>query len=150
MKKVFIIICFLFSFNAVALDSNIYYFISLRSDEVNLRSGPGNEYPIKCVYQIQDMPLKVLGEYENWYKTQDKDSEEGWINKNLATKRRNLIVLNGTQIMYKKDNIKSNPIFRLEENVVVKYNKCNSNWCKVSVNGKDGWVEKQNLWGYDY
>ena len=79
----------------------------------------------------------------------DKDKDEGWVNKNLTSKKRTLIVLNGTQIMYKKDNINSSPIFRLEENVVVKYDKCNKEWCKVEVNNKNGWIQNKNLWGYE-
>ena len=39
-------------------------------------------------------------------------------------------------------------IFRLEENVVVKYHKCNENWCKIEKNNKTGWIEAKNVWGY--
>ncbi len=122
-------------------------FVSLRSNEVNLRVGPGNEYPIKYVYKIKAMPLKVLGEYEGWYKVVDKDNDEGWVSKNLTMKARYVIVKNGTQILYKKDDLESNPIFRLEENVVAKLDKCKKNWCKVEVNDKSGWLESKNIWG---
>lgn len=148
MRKIFAIVIFLFSFNCYSAVSNNVFFVSLRSNEVNLRSGPGNEYPIKFVYQIKNIPLKVLGEYENWYRVQDKDGDEGWLNKNLTTKRRTLIVINGTQLMYKKNNTKSNPIFRLEENVIVKMDKCNNHWCKVEANNRTGWLESKNVWGY--
>lgn len=129
----------------VANDNNL--FVSLRSNKVNLRVGPGNEYPIKYVYKIKAMPLKVLGEYEGWYKVVDKDNDEGWVSKNLTMKARYVIVKNGTQILYKKDDLESNPIFRLEENVVAKLDKCKKNWCKVEVNDKSGWLESKNIWG---
>ena len=61
----------------------------------------------------------------------DKDNDEGWVSKNLTMKARYVIVKNGTQILYKKDDLESNPIFRLEENVVAKLDKCKKNWCKV-------------------
>lgn len=149
MKLLKIFALFLISLNCFAIENReSSYFISLRSNEINLRNGPGSEYPIKAIYQINNMPLKVLGEYENWYKVQDKDGFEGWLNKNLTSKKRTLIVINGTQIMYKKDDLKSAPIFRLEENVVVKYHKCNENWCKIEKNNKTGWIEAKNVWGY--
>ena len=129
----------------VANDNNL--FVSLRSNKVNLRVGPGNEYPIKYVYKIKAMPLKVLGEYEGWYKVVDKDNDEGWVSKNLTMKARYVIVKNGTQILYKKDDLESNPIFRLEENVVAKLDKCEKDWCKVEVNDKTGWLESKNIWG---
>lgn len=144
--KIFIIFfVVLFANNLFAEDNNL--FVSLRSNEVNLRVGPGNEYPIKYVYKIKAMPLKVLGEYEGWYKVVDKDNDEGWVSKNLTMKARYVIVKNGTQILYKKDDLESNPIFRLEENVVAKLDKCKKNWCKVEVNDKSGWLESKNIWG---
>lgn len=147
MRLAKIIMFFLISVNSFAFEFNGSFFVSLRSNEVNLRSGPGGEYPIKAIYQIKQMPLKVLGEYDNWYKVQDKDGYEGWLSKNLTTKKRTLIVINGTQIMYKKDDVESSPIFRLEENVVVEFDKCNEKWCKIEVDGKTGWIEAQNIWG---
>lgn len=150
MKTLIFSIIFLFCFNSNAIEtSENNFYVSLRSNEVNLRTGPGNEYPIKYVYQLKEMPLKVLGEYDNWYKVKDKDGDEGWVNKNLTTKNRTIIVINGTQIMYKKNNTDSRPIFRLEENVIVKYDKCNQNWCKVEINDKTGWIQKENIWGYE-
>jgi SH3-like domain-containing protein len=144
MRKLFTIFFFLFITAGYADDS----FISIRSDEVNVRNGPSAEYPIKFTYQIRNMPLKLLGEYDNWYKITDKDNDEGWINKNLATKKRYLIVINGTQIVYKDDNVDSAPIFRVEENVVVEHKKCSNEWCKVGVDGKTGWIQAENVWGY--
>ena len=143
-----VILNIVFSFNVFSSQYNPLY-VSLRSNEVNLREGPGNEYSIKYVYQLKDLPVRVLGEYDNWYKVIDKDNDKGWINKNLTTKKRSLIVINGTQIMYKKDDINSDPILRLEENVIVKYDKCTKTWCKVEIDNKTGWMQKTSLWGYD-
>lgn len=126
-------------------DDNV--FVSLRSNEVNLRIGPGSEYPIRYVYKIKAMPLKVIGEYEGWYKVVDKDNDEGWVNKNLTMKARYVIVNKGTHILYKRNNIESSPIFRLEENVVAKLRKCKNDWCKVEVNDKIGWLQSQDIWG---
>ena len=148
MKKLNIILFLLIlDVNTLLANTKETIFVSLRSNEVNLRVGPGNEYPIKYVYKIKGMPLKVLGEYESWYKVVDKDNDEGWVSKNLTMKTRYVIVKNGTQILYRRDNIESNPVFRLEENVVAKLDKCNKNWCKVEVNDEKGWLQIQNIWG---
>src|SRR3546814_6401586 len=34
-------------------------YVSLRSDEVNVRSGPGVRYPVKWVFVQKDMPVEV-------------------------------------------------------------------------------------------
>ena len=148
MVKVILFLLLLFTFNVYSIEVPEETFVSIGSDEVNLRAGPGNEYPIKYVYQLKDMPLMVLGESDNWYKVKDKDNEEAWVSKNLTTKKRTLIVVNGTQIMYKKPDSKSKPLLRIEENVVLKYNKCVDGWCKVDIAGKTGWIEKNGIWGY--
>ncbi|GMO56085.1 MAG: hypothetical protein Ta2D_00290 [Rickettsiales bacterium] len=122
--------------------------ISTRSDEVNVRTGPSEEYPIKYTYQVKDMPLLAFGQYDNWYKVRDKDNEEGWINKNLAISKRNLIVINGTQTIYKSEKLTAKILFKAEENVVLEYAKCSAAWCKVKVNGKTGWIQKEGIWGY--
>ena len=145
------IIKYIFYFN-LSIASLLYatensFFVSLRSNEVNLRNGPGNEYRTKYIYKIKSMPIKVVGEYEGWYKIIDKDNDEGWVSKNLTIKKRHIIIKNGTQIMYKKNNLKSVPIFRLEENVVAELEKCSQNWCKIKIRDKTGWVQSENIWG---
>ena len=39
-------------------------FVSLKKDEVNLRTGPGERYPILWVYQERGYPVKVLDEFD--------------------------------------------------------------------------------------
>ncbi|MDR3289704.1 MAG: SH3 domain-containing protein [Rickettsiales bacterium] len=122
-------------------------FVSTRSNEVNVRTGPNEEYPIKFVYQLKHVPLLVLGEYENWYKIKDKDGEEGWLNKNLTTSKRHLIVVGeGEQTIYKSDNFKK-PIAKAEENVILEFVKCNFKWCKIKVKNITGWIEVEKVWG---
>ena len=46
---------------------------ALRSDEVNLRAGPGTRYPIDWVYKRRDQPVEILREFEVWRLVQDPD-----------------------------------------------------------------------------
>ena len=39
-------------------------FASLRSDEVNLRAGPGTRYPIQWVYKRRDLPVEIERDFE--------------------------------------------------------------------------------------
>src|SRR5476649_1199442 len=41
-------------------------FASLRSDEVNVRTGPGTRYPVDWVFKRKGMPIEIVAEYENW------------------------------------------------------------------------------------
>ena len=46
-------------------------FASLRSDEVNVRTGPGTRYPVDWVFKRKAMPVEIVAEYENWRKIRD-------------------------------------------------------------------------------
>jgi len=126
------------------------YFASLRSDKVNVRFGPGMNYDIKYVFRLKSMPVRVIAEYENWVEIEDFEGDEGWVNKNLITKRRTAMVRTDLDYinLHKSNFAKSKIILRLENKVVIDMIKCIETWCKVKVDGKSGWVNKYEIWGW--
>ena len=54
-------------------------FASLRSDEVNVRTGPGTRYPVDWVFKRKTMPVEIVAEYENWRKIRDWQGASGWV-----------------------------------------------------------------------
>ena len=54
-------------------------FVSLKSDEVNLRIGSSTNYPIILKYVTKNMPIEIIDEYERWRKIRDIKGNEGWI-----------------------------------------------------------------------
>ena len=55
------------------------HFMSLRSNEVNLRAGPGEQYPIHWVYRRKGLPIEILDSYDVWRHVRDWQGTEGWI-----------------------------------------------------------------------
>lgn len=51
--------------------SSLPRFVSLRADEVNMRAGPGEQYPIEWVYQRSGLPLEVIAEFDHWRRVRD-------------------------------------------------------------------------------
>ena len=41
-------------------------FVSLSSNKTNVRAGPGRRYPIKWIYKRQNLPVKVIAEFDTW------------------------------------------------------------------------------------
>lgn len=39
-------------------------FVSLRSNHINARSGPGARYPIEWVYMQKNAPVEIVAEFE--------------------------------------------------------------------------------------
>ena len=68
-------------------------YVSLKSDDANIRVGPSKNYPIEIKYIKKNYPLKVLDEYKEWRKVEDFDKNIGWIHKSLISGIRTGIVL---------------------------------------------------------
>ncbi len=138
------------SFAAKKIDE-VNYFASLRSSETNVRSGPGQNYPIKFTYKLRGIPVRVISEYDNWNEIQDYEGQSGWVTQSLLTKKRTLMVRTSKSFvnMHSKTNAKSRILYRLENNVIGDYLKCAEDWCALKVSGKKGWVEKTDLFGMD-
>lgn len=121
-------------------------FVSLKSSEINMRVGPGKEYPIIWTFMKAGLPMFLIAEFDQWIKVKYIDNTEGWIHKNLISKKNTVIVATDYLIMYKYASY-SKPIAKIEKNVVMKVIKTEKNWIKVTINGMKGWVEKKYIWG---
>lgn len=123
-------------------------FVSLRSDTVYVRAGPGMRYPVKWVYQRRSYPLQVVQEFDTWRKVHDMEGDEGWVHQSLLSGNRHALV-NGTSpaTLYKKPESDARAVAQIEPGVVAKLNECADTWCNVSVSGYSGWISKTSLWG---
>tara|TARA_B100000767_G_C19539451_1_gene440108 strand:+ start:78 stop:527 length:450 start_codon:yes stop_codon:yes gene_type:complete len=122
-------------------------FRTLRYDVVNLRQGPGKDYPIKIFYKKKFLPVLILDNSDNFMKIRDHEDNSGWIHLSQLTKKKAAIVIGGDLIMFKSATIYSNPIAILKEGRLVKVEKCKNNWCKGKSGNFKGWIKKERLWG---
>ena len=121
-------------------------FMSLDDDITNMRTGPGLEYPIDWIYQKEDYPLKVIAEFDNWFKVIDQDGTTGWILRHLLSLNRRGIIINGPQKLIKspEENIVT---VIAEQDVLGAIIQCKNNWCEMEVGGFTGWIKSENVWG---
>src|SRR6476619_7352914 len=54
-------------------------FVSLKSNDVNVRRGPGQEYDVAYTYVRAGLPVEITQEFDNWRKIRDSDGVEGWV-----------------------------------------------------------------------
>ena len=104
-------------------------FVSLKSDETNLRIGSSINYPIILQYTIKNLPIKITEEYDSWRKIKDFEGNEGWIHKTILKGDR-FGIINNLSGPYAK--IYLNP----EGKIIGEIGKKNK-----------GWINKKNLWG---
>ncbi len=125
-------------------------FVSLRSNHINARSGPGARYPIDWVYMQKSAPVEIIAEFELWRKIKDWQGSESWVHKSmLAGKRFAKVVTPGENNIYDKADYKSKVIARVEDEVVGEVSKCPAvnAFCKIKFGNIEGWVPRQNIYG---
>lgn len=133
----------------VAAQSNLPLprFVSLKSGEVNLRTGPGPRYPIDWVLMRKDMPVEVVAEFETWRKIRDVEGTEGWVHQHMLSGRRTAIVTGEVRGIRRRDDPGAPVIAQVEPGVVAKLLECKSSWCRVEVGGQKGWLQRGDFWG---
>jgi SH3-like domain-containing protein len=122
-------------------------YASLKSAEVNVRTGPGTRYPILWVFQRAQMPVQIVGEYEHWRKIRDFEGTEGWVHKAMVSGTRSAIVIQDGFTMRSAPTEQSPPVARLSPTVVGTLETCENGWCLMQVKGFKGWVKEGYLWG---
>jgi SH3-like domain-containing protein len=122
-------------------------FVALRSDQVNLRTGPGERYPIDWVLTRRNMPVEIIAEFDNWRKIRDYDGTTGWVQERMVTGRRNVIVRDQIRSLRSKPASDAAVVARAEAGVIAKLLECNADWCRIEANGVAGWLKRDDIWG---
>ncbi len=123
-------------------------YVSLKSDDANIRVGPSKNYPIEIKYVKRNYPLKVLEEYEEWRKVEDFNNNIGWIHKSLISGIRTGIVLSNDSKNIKLFNtLDGSVIGEIGMGNIVFLEKCKIDWCLVSSGKFKGWMDKKYIWG---
>ena len=145
MKKIiYITLLILLTSSTLANENN--YFLSLKNKKVNVRYGPGFDYPIKYIYKKKNLPLEVIDNKENFRRIIDFKKNSGWIHISQLKKNNSLIVL-GDKILFSKSSKFSKPLAKLEKGRLLIIKKCKNNWCKIKTESYSGWIETTNIWG---
>ena len=133
---------------AAAQSIAVPYWAAIRSDTVNMRVGPGEDYRIEWVYHRAHLPLKVLRTMEGWRLVQDPDGARGWILSRFLTRDRGAIVKSAEMA-----EMRVNPaddaklLWRLKPGVTGKLGDCTGGWCHLDLGGRAGYVRASSLWG---
>lgn len=124
-------------------------FVSLRSDEVNLRTGPGTRYPVDWVYSRRDLPVEVIAEFETWRKIRDWQGTEGWVHQSMLSARRMVVVTGAERGLRSDPDDKAVILATLGPNVVARLLGCprDKRFCRVAVENIQGWLKRDEFWG---
>ena len=147
MKKFFY--TFLFFIFLISFSFAEEIFLSLKKNKVNVRYGPGFDFPVKYIYNKKNFPIKQIDTKENFRRIIDIKKNSGWIHISQLKKVNSVITLED-KVLFKKSSFFSKPIAKIKKGRLLVIQKCEGEWCRVKTEDFKGWVDRVNLWGGGY
>jgi SH3-like domain-containing protein len=126
-------------------------FVTLKADRVNVRRGPSNEHNVSWVFTRKGLPVEIVAEFEHWRRIRDSEGAEGWVYHSLLSGRRGVVVApwSGAKPvpLLDAEAAGARPVALLDPGVMADVESCTGAFCRISIEGHDGWVDPANLWG---
>ena len=131
-------------------------FVSLKSDRVHIRQGPGTDYKVLWVFQRAGLPVEVISEFEGWRQVRDSEGATGWVVQVLVSGRRTALVVPWeakqgaapVQVPLRSDDREGGGVVAVvEAGVIANIRSCDGRWCYVSIADYRGYIEQKKLWG---
>lgn len=124
-------------------------FVSLKSNEVRMRAGPGRRYPIEWVYRRAGLPVQIAEEFDTWRLIRDFEGDEGWVHQSLLSGRRTGLVIAGKAAIRDDPRAVAEVVAWAEPGVILELHHCAAGWCEVEAGAVIGWMSVEMLWGVE-
>nr|WP_240652456.1 SH3 domain-containing protein [Alexandriicola marinus] len=124
-------------------------FVSLKTDEGNVRRGPSLSHRIDWVFVRRGMPLQVTAEYGHWRRVIDREGIGGWVHYALISGNRSVIVDEDMLPLLRRPDADAPVAAQLEAGVIARLDECTIDWCRIAAGGYRGWAPKTALWGVE-
>jgi len=145
MQKILVLFLLVIFFPKIIF-AETNYFLMLKNNKVNVRYGPGFDYPIKYIYKKKNLPIKVIDKKENFRRIIDFKNNSGWIHTSQLKKAKSFILLKD-QLLFSKPTKYSKPMLKIAKGRLLLIKKCKKNWCRVKTEEYMGWLKVENIWG---
>jgi SH3-like domain-containing protein len=122
-------------------------FVTLRSAEANMRTGPGTRYPVEWVFVRKDIPVEITAEFDTWRRIRDWEGTEGWVHQSMLSGKRSAVVLGEVRSLRRSPSPGASVVARAEAGVIGKLKRCQGEWCELDLAGYDGWLRRSDFWG---
>lgn len=122
--------------------------LSLKSDEVRARAGPGLDYRILWEYRASGLPVQVVAETTEWRKICDPEGAVAWVHRSVVSSRRNVFNPSTGALPIRARRSEAAPVLaRLSPRALAAIDDCRDGWCEVRVRRLSGWVREQSVFG---
>jgi SH3-like domain-containing protein len=122
-------------------------FVSLRSGEVNVRTGPGTRYPVEWMFQRRGLPVEITAEFGTWRRIRDGQGAEGWVHRSMLSGKRTAVIASAVETLHRRASADSPAVAKAQQGVIASVRTCRDSWCEIDTQGFRGWVPETSLWG---
>jgi SH3-like domain-containing protein len=122
--------------------------LSLKSDEVRARFGPGLDYRILWEYRVSGLPVQVVAETREWRKICDPEGGVAWVHRSVVSSRRSAFNASDVEIPIRSGPSATTALrARLSPHTLVAMEDCEGGWCEVRVRRMRGYVRQGDVFG---
>jgi SH3-like domain-containing protein len=124
-------------------------FVSLRTDDVNVRAGPGFQYPVTAVYHRDGLPVEIIGEFDVWRQIDAPDGFTGWVHEATIRARRGFYIDVPAAVLRGSPSADAGTVATLRQGVSGVLLSCaaESDYCKAEIQGLTGYLARADFWG---
>lgn len=126
-------------------------FVSIKTGNANVRTGPGVDYPLKWTFVRRGLPVEIIAEYGNWRRIRDSQGDQGWTLGPLLSGRRTALVAPWSKakpvLLRSRAATNASIVAVAQPKVLVRLVRCDGRWCEVTVKARRGYIRQSRLWG---
>ncbi|MBQ3695687.1 MAG: hypothetical protein II938_01790 [Alphaproteobacteria bacterium] len=154
MNKILVLMAVIFCLSPVLTNAQDKGFYSLGADQVNLRAGPAERFPIKWVYQEKHYPVEVIDSFEHWRQIREIDGTIGWVHQKMLKDARYVVIQEEDKLL-SSPSLSGKVIAYVQPGVVARVHSCPAgDYCLLKFSYEDkkieGWFPRRFVWGlYD-
>ena len=122
---------------------------SLRSDEVNLRAGPGTRYPVDWVYHRRGLPVQIEREFEVWRLIDDQDGVQAAGCTRPRSSGAAASLREAEALLRQCADDAAPAVALLKQGVIGRIRACaaKADWCEMQVSSYRGFLRRTQFWG---
>ena len=122
--------------------------LSLKSNQVLARSGPGFDYPALWTYRSRGLPVQVLAETAERRRICDPDGGAVWVHRSMVDGRRMVLSPRGAPLVLRtRPGATAAQAALMAPRSLAALDHCESGWCRVEAGGVTGWAPEGAVWG---
>jgi SH3-like domain-containing protein len=124
-------------------------YVSLKFDQVNARSAPGDDSRLLWVYRAKGLPVQVVAETNEWRRICDPERGLAWVHRRTTDGRRMVMRLQPQPLaLLAKPQSDGRVKAYLASRALAELDRCNKDgWCKLKAGHADGWAPAAQVWG---